>query len=722
MAIHASVEERRVKQEQKPSVRSFLRELIVGWQPTRQQVLWAIRIIIVLVVLLSILTLIGSEFNKPLWSWLQLLIVPATITVVGAAVGAWFTQQRARETVLQTYLDKMTELITDKQLHDHEFPYHPTRVTARARTLATLLQLDGDRKKSVVQFLYEVQLINKNKKHLSGHEFEPRIVGLSGADLTNANLRYLTLQEAALDGALLGNADLRNAQLSRIDLGGAFLSAADLRSADLTGASLRNAHLGGASLSAADLRGADLTGASLRKAQLQRKEGLSASKLSGADTRYTDFWDATMPDGTLFQDALFQDDSKAAMRILHVTTELPPYFDGGLGTAVAGMVKVSMYEGLTPAVLLLDPHPHGGNEYSSSSYSGNGSGASGNGVYGVAGFLSHHPSLGDEEGGVLPRAGLLLSAPQAEDIDALIERAEAWQPDIVHLHSVELWWVADVIRKEARAPLVYTVHSLQLAEYEIGGQLSGLELWPSQREAITSATRVIVVSQSERRLLDRACPEADAKIRVVGNGIDDATTTEEPDWRVAGEEVEVLYVGRFAERKGVRELLQAIPTVLAASDNVRFVLIGGYRHATGAAMAADWLPPALRSLRTRVHFTGWLAPHEVDTWYRKADILVVPSRYEPQGMVVLEGMMHELPIAASAVGGPSEILVHEETGLLFEPRNVEALANAILRLVNDPPLRQRLGSAAAKEVRKRWLWSQIIARDRDVYEEVLADQ
>jgi glycosyltransferase involved in cell wall biosynthesis len=53
----------------------------------------------------------------------------------------------------------------------------------------------------------------------------------------------------------------------------------------------------------------------------------------------------------------------------------------------------------------------------------------------------------------------------------------------------------------------------------------------------------------------------------------------------------VLYVGRFAERKGVRELLQAIPAVLAASDNVRFVLVGGYRHATGEAVAADRLPP-----------------------------------------------------------------------------------------------------------------------------------
>jgi glycosyltransferase involved in cell wall biosynthesis len=162
--------------------------------------------------------------------------------------------------------------------------------------------------------------------------------------------------------------------------------------------------------------------------------------------------------------------------------------------------------------------------------------------------------------------------------------------------------------------------------------------------------------------------------------------------------------------------------VLAASDNVRFVLIGGYRHATGAAMDADWLPPALHDLRSRVHFTGWLAPHEVAKWYRVADILVVPSWYEPFGMVVLEGMLYALPIAASAVGGPSEILAHERTGLLFEPRDVGALADAIMRLVKDPALRQRLGIAAAAEVRRRWLWAKVIERVRAVYQEAIADQ
>ena len=106
-------------------------------------------------------------------------------------------------------------------------------------------------------------------------------------------------------------------------------------------------------------------------------------------------------------------------------------------------------------------------------------------------------------------------------------------------------------------------------------------------------------------------------------------------------------------------------------------------------------------------------------WYRAADILVVPSRYEPFGMVILEGMLHGLPIAAANVGGPREILEHERTGLLFPPGDVEAIAQALLRLVHQPKLRRNLGETAAREVRARWLWPRIIEQVHRVYSEAL---
>jgi uncharacterized protein YjbI with pentapeptide repeats len=113
-------------------------------------------------------------------------------------------------------------------------------------TLTILRHLSSERKRSVLQFLYEAQLINEAAKPgPDDHTLNARIVGLSGADLREANLRYITLEVegAALNGVNLENADLRDAKLSGIDLGGADLSGVDLSGADLTDANVTEEQL-----------------------------------------------------------------------------------------------------------------------------------------------------------------------------------------------------------------------------------------------------------------------------------------------------------------------------------------------------------------------------------------------------------------------------------------------------------------------------------------------
>lgn len=105
--------------------------------------------------------------------------------------------------------------------------------------------------------------------------------------------------------------------------------------------------------------------------------------------------------------------------------------------------------------------------------------------------------------------------------------------------------------------------------------------------------------------------------------------------------------------------------------------------------------------------------------YASADILVVPSRYEPFGMVILEGMLYGLAIVAADVGGPAEILEHGRTGLLFLPRDVEGLSSALQRLLKNPQERKTLGRAAAREVRSKWLWKQLVPPMLDVYREFI---
>jgi glycosyltransferase involved in cell wall biosynthesis len=151
----------------------------------------------------------------------------------------------------------------------------------------------------------------------------------------------------------------------------------------------------------------------------------------------------------------------------------------------------------------------------------------------------------------------------------------------------------------------------------------------------------------------------------VGNGIDEPAADGTPARARCPDQPLVLYSGRLVERKGIRELIAAIPRVLEAAPASHFAFAGGPPNLSPADVAAQWLTPEAAAHQDRIHFTGWLSPSQLTRWYRSADVLVVPSRYEPFGMVILEGMAHGLPIVASDVGGPAEILDHGRTGLLF---------------------------------------------------------
>jgi glycogen(starch) synthase len=385
------------------------------------------------------------------------------------------------------------------------------------------------------------------------------------------------------------------------------------------------------------------------------------------------------------------------MRVLHVTPEFPPVIWGGLGTAVGGLVTASARAEMTVGVLLVG-----------------GVLSAGHGYGGWQPVAAEHVTSERLRAIADPNGVNFFQVSPVDATEEAIRLVKEWRPDVIHLHTAWLWHAARAIQ-EMGIPLVFTVHSLDRAEYEIGRLPTG---WEDQETVIGAADRVIALSGSEEELVIRYCPTVRGRLRIVGNGIDDCEAADAAiRERRQAESPLVLYTGRFVDRKGVRELLAAIPRVLEQAPTTRFVFVGGYGG--GAEIERDWLPPELRRYRERVHFTGWLSPSETATWYRAADILVVPSWYEPFGMVILEGMLYGLPIAATAVGGPAEILEDNRTGLLFPPKNSEALGEAVLCLVENPHLRHRLGAAAATEVRRRWLWPHIVGKMRRVYQEVV---
>lgn len=222
----------------------------------------------------------SGEFHpaKTVWDWLDLLIVPAVI----AGGVYWLNRQerhaereiaaeRERENALQAYLDKMTELMLEKDLRASETGSE-SRHIARARTLTALRILDGKRKGVLVQFLHESRLITTGKA----------IIDMDKANLSQAHLRFANLKRAALCGV-----DLREAHLRWTDLRGA-----DLRQVNFNKAELNRAELGGANLSGANLTEANLFGANLRGARLQQVD-LTNADLQLADLREADLTETT---------------------------------------------------------------------------------------------------------------------------------------------------------------------------------------------------------------------------------------------------------------------------------------------------------------------------------------------------------------------------------------------------------------------------------------------
>ena len=121
-----------------------------------------------------------------------------------------------------------------------------------------------------------------------------------------------------------------------------------------------------------------------------------------------------------------------------------------------------------------------------------------------------------------------------------------------------------------------------------------------------------------------------------------------------------------------------------------------------------------------VRFVGRVRDEELLQWYAAADVFVLPSSSEAQGIVALEAMACGLPVVASAVGGLLGTLEDGRTGYLVPSGEVEPLADRIAALLEDEPLRTSMGAAARERVVREFSWSRAVADTLQVYGEVLA--
>jgi glycosyltransferase involved in cell wall biosynthesis len=299
---------------------------------------------------------------------------------------------------------------------------------------------------------------------------------------------------------------------------------------------------------------------------------------------------------------------------------------------------------------------------------------------------------------------------------------QAIRPNVIHVqHPLErTLYVRLLNRLEGwRVPLVVTVHSLfgEHADDVIHGLMA-----PNLR----AADRLIAVSPhvAEQAIYLGADRQI---VRVIPSGVDvdHFRPIERTEARIALgialEQAIVLFVGTLEPRKQVDRLLLALPQIRASVPGATVVVIGTGQVA-GAGDQTAVLHRIVREngLGDAVRFAGRVSDTQLVQWYSAADVFVLPSSSEGQGIAALEAMACQLPVVASAVGGLLEAIEDGQTGALVPPGDVTALAQCVVALLGDACLRTRMGAAAREMVSTRFSWKRTVAQTLEVYDEVLA--
>lgn len=369
------------------------------------------------------------------------------------------------------------------------------------------------------------------------------------------------------------------------------------------------------------------------------------------------------------------------MRVLHVTRDFPPPGNGGLSTAVGGLVAASVGAGVDCAVVSFD------------------------GYRPVARPAVDGPPRECRVGGAH-----VLRVASPSQLDAAGRSARDLAPAVVHVHDGMLWDFAAGVARASGARTVLTVHVAQAVQDRLRGVARETLSAAAQRTAIAAADTVVAPSHGVADDLLADHPNLAPRLRVAGMGCEDTPAARvaaaHPERRAGGP---VLFAGRLADVKGIDDFLALVPVVLAARPGVAFMVAGGLPENPKAERRRRrrFEEQAPAPVREAVRFTGWLPPADVSSLMAHAAVLVVPSWYETFGQVVLEGMLHGAPIVATRAGGVPELVGHEESGLLCAPRDVDALAAAVLRLLDDADLALRLGRAAAEHARAR-TWDRVL--------------
>jgi glycosyltransferase involved in cell wall biosynthesis len=303
------------------------------------------------------------------------------------------------------------------------------------------------------------------------------------------------------------------------------------------------------------------------------------------------------------------------------------------------------------------------------------------------------------------------------------------RPDIVHTHTAKAGALGRVAalaynvtrRRGRRCVVIHTFHGHIFIGY-FGPRATAAVRWIERGLALIT-DRIVTISASQKYDICtryRIAPESKSEVVELGIELNPLLGLEGPGrlrqaLGFAPDHVVFGYVGRFVTIKDLPTLIRAFAQVARRVERARLALVGdGEERRRLEALVAEL------KLAERVRFVGWR--QDVEEVYGALDVCVLSSLNEGTPVALIEAMAAAKPVVATAVGGVEDVVKDGRTGLVVPARDVDRLADAMLRLAEDPALRSSLGRMARCEVAGRFSSERLIARIGDIYRQSLADK
>jgi glycogen(starch) synthase len=388
------------------------------------------------------------------------------------------------------------------------------------------------------------------------------------------------------------------------------------------------------------------------------------------------------------------------MRVLLISWEYPPVIEGGLGRHVRKLSEHLVADGLEVHVLT-----RGGGQLPREEER-----------HGVIVHRVREPPFPKDVGAFVRWVGSM-NADMRELGLEITDRYES-DFDVVHSHDWLVAGAAEAIARHISRPWLVTVHATEFGRHQ--GWVHKhpqSHIHAAERAMVRRADRVITCSRYMRSHVARVFGVPPRGIDVIQNGVDPrdlepvADDLDELRACYAGaEELLVLLVGRLVYEKGFHLALDALAPLVKRLGNLRFVVAG-----TGTAEAE--LKTQARRLGLARHgtFLGWVGDDMLHSLYRVSDLCIVPSIYEPFGLVALEAMASGCLCVVADTGGLREVVPGDGTvGLRFPSRDADALEAILQQVLTDDATRAQLVAEAREHV-LRFDWAEVARQTSAVY-------